>query len=274
VRTVAWSPGRLGFYALAALFGLLAVAPLAILFKVSISGPEDVLVQHPPFWVWHPTLEHWADVLKPDVIWPPLRKSLVVATGTAVLSVLIAAPAAYVIARLPRGWRYGVVLALLFTRMFPEVIIATPIAVTFLRAGLIDTDVGLVLAHLIRNLPFVAWILVGTFEVIPRDLEEASWVDGNGRLGTLWSVVLPLALPGIAVAAIFAWLDSWNDLLYAIYLLLADRTLPLMTYYFANRGSVFDVATFSVVLTVPVLVLTLLLQRYIRAGTLGGAVKG
>jgi trehalose transport system permease protein len=76
------------------------------------------------------------------------------------------------------------------------------------------------------------------------------------------------------VAAIFAWLDSWNDLLYAIYLLLAERTLPLMTYYFANRGSVFDVATFSVVLTVPVLVLTLLLQRYIRAGTLGGAVKG
>jgi trehalose transport system permease protein len=274
MRATTWSPARVGFYALAALFGLLAVAPLAILLKVSLSGPEDVLVQHPPFWIWHPTLEHWADVLKPDVIWPPLRKSLVVATGTAVLSVLIAAPAAYVIARLPRGWRYGVVLALLFTRMFPEVIIATPIAVTFLRAGLIDTDVGLVLAHLIRNLPFVAWILVGTFEVIPRDLEEASWVDGNGRLGTLWSVVLPLALPGIAVAAIFAWLDSWNDLLYAIYLLLADRTLPLMTYYFANRGSVFDVATFSVVLTVPVLVLTLLLQRYIRAGTLGGAVKG
>ncbi len=95
-----------------------------------------------------------------------------------------------------------------------------------------------------------------------------------GRLGTLWSVVLPLALPGIAVSAIFAWLDSWNDLLYAIYLLLAERTLPLMTYYFANRGSVFDVATFAVTLTVPVLVLTLLLQRYVRAGILSGAIKG
>ena len=268
------SPGTLGFYALAAVFAGMALLPLLLLLKVSLSGPEDVLVQHPPFGVHHPTLEHWQAVLKPDVIGPPLRKSLVVATGTALLAVLIATPAAYVIARLPRGWRYSVVLALLFTRMFPEVIIATPIAVTFLRAGLIDTDVGLILAHLIRNLPFVAWILVGTFEVIPRDLEEASWVDGSGRLGTLWSVVLPLAAPGIAVAAIFAWLDSWNDLLYAIYLLLGERTLPLMTYYFANRGSIFDVATFSVVLTVPVLVLTLLLQRYIRAGTLGGAVKG
>jgi trehalose transport system permease protein len=263
-----------GFYALAAAFALTALLPLLLLFKVSISGPEDILVQHPPFGVYHPTMEHWEAILKPDVIWPPLRKSLVVATGTALLAVVIATPAAYVIARLPRAWRYTVVLALLFTRMFPEVIIATPIAVSFLRAGLIDTDVGLILAHLIRNLPLVAWILVGTFEVIPRDLEEASWVDGNGRLGTLWSVVLPLALPGIAVSAIFAWLDSWNDLLYAIYLLLAERTLPLMTYYFANRGSIFDVATFSVVLTLPVVVLTLALQRYIRAGTLGGAVKG
>src|SRR5581483_8622660 len=87
--STAWTPGRVGFYALAALFGLLAVAPLAILLKVSLSGPEDVLVQHPPFWIWHPTTEHWAGVLKPEVIWPPLRKSLVVATGTAVLAVVI-----------------------------------------------------------------------------------------------------------------------------------------------------------------------------------------
>ncbi len=274
LREAAWSLRGLGFYAPAGLFVALALMPLLILFKVSISGPEDILVQHPPFWIYHPTAEHWQAILKPDVLWPPLRKSLVVATGTAVLAVAIAAPAAYVIARLPRGWRYAVVLGLLFTRMFPEVIIATPIAVTFLRAGLIDTDIGLILAHLIRNLPLVAWLLVGTFEVIPRELEEASWVDGNGRLGTLWSVVLPLALPGIAVSAIFAWLDSWNDLLYAIYLLLAERTLPLLTYYYANRGSVFDVATFSVILTIPVLLLTLGLQRYVRAGTLSGAVKG
>lgn len=266
--------GAVGFAALAAVVVLLALLPLALLFKVSISGPEDILVQHPPFWVYHPTGEHWAAILKPEVIGPPLRMSLVVATGTTLLAVLIATPAAYVIARFPRGWRYSVVLGLLFTRMFPEVIIATPIAVTFLRAGLSDTELGLILAHLIRNLPLVAWILVGTFEVIPRDLEEASWVDGAGRLTTLWRVVLPLALPGIAVSAIFAWLDSWNDLLYAIYLLLAERTLPLMTYYFANRGSIFDVATFSVVLTVPVLLVTLLLQRHIQAGVLSGAVKG
>jgi trehalose transport system permease protein len=158
--------------------------------------------------------------------------------------------------------------------MFPEVIIATPIASNFFAWGLDDTDIGLTMAHLIRSLPLVAWVLVGTFEVIPRELEEASAVDGNGRVGTLIRVVLPLAAPGIAVAAIFAWLDSWNDLLYAIYLFLTEQTLPLITYYYANRGTVTDVATFSIILTIPVLILTLFLQRWIRSGYLSGAVKG
>ena len=166
------------------------------------------------------------------------------------------------------------VLALLFTRMFPEVIIATPIAVTFLRAGLIDTDVGLILAHLIRNLPFVAWILVGHLRGDPARPGRGVVGRRQRAPGHALERRAAAGAAGHRRGAIFAWLDSWNDLLYAIYLLLAERTLPLMTYYFANRGSVFDVATFSVVLTIPVLLLTLLLQRYIRAGTLGGAVKG
>ena len=168
----------------------------------------------------------------------------------------------------------AVVITLLFTRMFPDVAIAMPVAITFLRLGLNDTDLGLILAHLVPNLPFVAWILVGTFETIPREIEEASFVDGNGRLGTLARVVMPLAAPGIAVAALFAWLASWNDLVYAIYLFLGERTLPLMTFYYSNRGSVFDTATFAVLLTIPVMIVTLALQRYVQAGTLSGAIKG
>jgi trehalose transport system permease protein len=158
--------------------------------------------------------------------------------------------------------------------MFPEVIIATPIASNFFSWGLNDTNLGLILAHLIRTLPLVAWILVGSFQVIPIDLEESSAVDGAGKLTTLLRVVLPLGLPGIAVAGIFAWLDSWNDLLYAIYIFLTERTLPLETYYYANRGTVTDVATYSVIMTVPVILITLFLQRWIRSGYLSGAVKG
>jgi trehalose transport system permease protein len=252
----------------------MTLLPLLVLLKVSISAPEDIMTGRPPFLIYHPTLDNWQRLLTPETLFSPARHSLVVATGTAVFAVLIAAPASYVISRLPRRWRYGLILTLLFTRMFPDVAIAMPVAVTFLRLGLNDTDLGLILADLVPNLPFVAWILVGTFETIPREIEEASFVDGNGKVGTLARVVVPIAAPGIAVGALFAWLASWNDLVYAIYLFLGERTLPLMTYYYSNRGSVFDTATFAVLLTIPVMAVTLGLQRYIQSGTLSGAIKG
>src|SRR5690606_41976795 len=152
----------------------------------------------------------------------------------------ISALFSYVIARMPGSYHSPIILAVLFTRMFPEVIIATPIAERFFSWGLNDTDPGLILAHLIRTLPLAAWILIGSFQAIPIDLEESSSVDGAGKLTTLRRVVMPLALPGIAVAARFAWLDSCYDLLYAIYLFVTEDTLPLLTYYYSNRGNVTD----------------------------------
>lgn len=267
-----WSD--IGFWVLAIIIGVLLLLPIYVLFKVSVSTLAEATAPRPSFIPREITWANWQRLLSWDIIGSPLQHSLIVAFSTAIVAVLIAAPAAYVISRLPRGARYVVVLGLLLTRMFPEVIIATPIAANFFAWGLNDTNLGLTMAHLIRTLPLASWILVGTFEVIPRELEEASAVDGSGRIGTLMRVVLPLAAPGIAVAAIFAWLDSWNDLLYAIYLFLTERTLPLITYYYANRGTVTDVATFSIILTIPVLLLTLFLQRWIRSGYLAGAVKG
>jgi trehalose transport system permease protein len=271
-RRVDWAD--LGFWVFALGFIVIFLLPLYVLFKVSVSTLAEATAPHPSYLIRDITWETWDRLLAWDVIGSPLRHSLIVAFGTAILAILITAPAAYVISRLPRGVRYATVLGLLFTRMFPEVIIATPIASNFFAWGLNDTDAGLIMAHLIRSLPLAAWVLVGTFEVIPRDLEEASFVDGSGKVGTLVRVVLPLALPGIAVAGIFAWLDSWNDLLYAIYLFLTERTLPLETYYYANRGQVTDVATFSIILAAPVVLITLFMQRWIQSGYLAGAVKG
>jgi len=267
-----WS--NIGFWLGALVISIILIAPLYVLFKISVSTVADATAPHPSYLIQNITWENWDRLFTWDRLADPLRHSLVVATGTAILSIIIASPAAYVISRLPRNVRYFVVLGILFTRMFPEVIIATPIASNFFSWGLNDSDIGLIMAHLIRALPLVTWILVGTFEVIPRDLEESSAVDGAGKVTTLIRVVLPLGLSGIAVAGIFAWLDSWNDLLYAIYLFLTERTLPLETYYYANRGTVTDVATYSVIMTIPVILITLFLQRWIRSGYLSGAVKG
>lgn len=265
---------RIGFWPLLALAGVLTLIPVYLMVKVSVSAPPDLLTQHPPFWFHHVTLAHWERVLASGDLWAPLFKSLWVASGTTVLAVAIAAPAAYVIAQLPRKIRYSVILGLLFTRMFPDVMIALPIAVTFIRWNLLDTSFGLMLAHLIPNLPFLAWILVGTFETVPRALEEAATVDGTSRLGALVRVVFPAAAPGIMVGALFVWLNSWNEFTYATYLTTANRTLPLMTFFFQQRGSWFDSASFAVILTIPVVAITYLLQKYLVSGALSGAVKG
>jgi trehalose transport system permease protein len=271
-KQFAWAD--LLFWVGAIIVSIILIIPLYILFKVSVSTVAEATAPRPSYLINNVTWANWEKMLTWDRLGDPLQHSLIVAFGTAILAIVLAAPAAYVISRLPRGVRYLVVLSILFTRMFPEVIIATPIASNFFSWGLNDTNQGLILAHLIRTLPLVAWILVGSFQVIPNDLEEASAVDGASKITTLLRVVLPLGLPGIAVAGIFAWLDSWNDLLYAIYLFLTERTLPLETYYYANRGTVTDVATYSVIMTVPVIIITLFLQRWIRSGYLSGAVKG
>lgn len=270
----ALTPGNIILWIFALLVVTMILTPLYILIKTSVSTLAQATAPRPSYLIENPTFENWERLAQWSVVGEPLMHSLTVATGTAIIAILLAAPFAYVAARLPGQYRYPVILGVLFTRMFPEVIIATPIAERFFGWGLNDTDPGLMLAHLIRTLPLAAWILIGSFEAIPKDLEESSAVDGAGKVTTLRRVVMPLALPGIAVAAMFAWLDSWNDLLYAIYLFIQEDTLPLLTYYYSVRGNVTDVATFSVLMTIPVFFITLFLQRYIQSGTLTGAVKG
>lgn len=341
-------------YVMLLVFTGLMIFPVYILFKVSISSPQEVNTDRPSFLIQQPTLEHWKGIILTDkktetgltiyqvvegnytvtteegqyvefteadeiiingvfrtistldnerqakvsleelqnfrqrlttsktlfgketvhTLYRPLGKSLIVATLTTIFAILIAAPASYVISRFPKHITFSVVLALLVTRMFPDIGIALPIATRFLSWGLTDSTVGLIFAHLIPNLPFLAWILVGTFMVIPRDLEEAAMIDGASRVGALLKVIFPVALPGIAVGAIFVWLNSWNEFIYARYLSTESGTLPLRIYEVIINGSFFHAAAYSTILTIPVIFITFILQRYLKSGMLSGAVKG
>jgi trehalose transport system permease protein len=118
------------------------------------------------------------------------------------------------------------------------------------------------------------WILVGTFETIPKALEESASVDGCTRFGALMRVVFPAATPGIMVGAMFVWLNSWNEFTYAVYLSTANKTLPLQTFFYQAKGSWFDSAAYATVLTIPVILITFALQKYLVSGSLSGAVKG
>jgi trehalose transport system permease protein len=253
---------------------LLVLFPVYLIFLVSFAPGSALFGDRPPLVITGVTLQWWERVIEGGQLVAPLIKSLTVATLTTLLAILIAAPAAYVVSRLRPALAYTIVLILLVTRMFPEFTIGISVATWFARFGLIDTYLGLILAHLIGSLPFIAWILVGTFETVPRELEEAAQIDGASKLGTLVRVVFPLAAPGIAVASLFVWLYSWNEFLYARLLTTNQNTLPLQVFQAIDRGTLQQMATVAAVLTLPILLVVYFLQRYLRPGALTGAVKG
>lgn len=298
------------FAALVIVISIYTISPVYFMAIMSLGNPQETFAnQHPNFFIsqiqyvneqdrdytgtkWDTILpKWWLRVLMeqtPDGIQfnkdlgASLAKSLWVASITAVLSLLIVIPGAYSISRLAPKLKYGLILLLFFTRMYPDVGIALQVAITFLRLdripgiSLYDTPFGLelILAHMILTLPLTAWILVSTFETIPRELEEAASIDGASRMRTLIRIVVPVAAPGIAVAAIFAWLASWEEVTYAIYLTLFHRTLPLEVVNSVWRSPPPIIATQAALITIPVVFITYFMQRWIKAEQLAGAVKG
>ncbi|QQO07920.1 carbohydrate ABC transporter permease [Breznakiella homolactica] len=265
---------RTGLTLLIAAICFVMIAPVYIIVKVSFAEPWEVLTQHPTLLPHSFTLRHWTNVITSGNLWPALYKSLVVAFSTMFFSILVVAPGAYAISRLSPKVKYGFIMVLFFTKMFPTVGIALPISITFLKWNLLDTNTGLVLAHLIQQIPFMAWILVSTFSAIPRDLEEAASIDGCNRMQTLMRIVFPVAMQGIATAAMYVWLNSWNEFTYALYLSLTTKTLPLSVYYYVQRGGFFQQAAYATILAIPVMIITFVLQRYLKSDYLSGAVKG
>ena len=252
---------------------LFAATPLYLLLKVSLSPPAEVMTAHPTLVPHGVTWRHWQRVLSSGQITAPMRLSLGVASGVAVLSLALAAPAAYSLAQLPTRWRYGILLSLFLCRMLPEISIAMPIAIVFLRWGLMDTYTGLILAHLTMVLPVATWVLTTTFTTIPREVEEAAALDGCGTWQTLARIVLPLSIPGLVVAGLLSWLFSWEEFVLATYLTLGSKTIPLQVYYYLYQGNWFVTAVASILMTLPVLLLSAVLQRALRETNLAGTVR-
>lgn len=250
-----------------------AIGPLYLMLKISVSLPGEVMTPHPALLPHGITLDHWIRLLAAGQVLSPLGKSLVTACLVAVGALCLATPAAYSLARLPRRWRYGILIGLFLFRMLPEVSIALPVAVVFLRWGLLDTVAGLVLAHLTLVLPVVAWVLTTAFLAVPREVEEAAALDGCSAWQILWRVTLRLAVPGLVVGGLLAWLFSWEEFILATYLTLGEKTMPLQVYYYLYQGNWFLTAAAAALMTAPVLLLTGILQRHLRGASLAGAFR-
>ncbi len=247
--------------------------PLVWMILSSLKTNVEVTA-YPPLWLFRPTLQNYTDVFANNPFFSYVVNSTIVAVLAVGIGLLCGLPAAYTMARCRQA---SLGFLFLMVRILPGIAFLVPLFVIYRRLGLIDTIGGIVLAHITIVLPLVIWIMAGFFEDIPRELEEAAMIDGCSRVGTFVRIVLPLSKPGIVAATILSFIASWNNFIFVL-ILGGDNTvtLPMAVYSFVsfedvNWGGLTAAAT---VITVPILVLSLVVQRYLAGGLTMGAVKG
>ena len=268
---------RIILWALLAVSLILYGFPFIYLLLTSFKTPLDAIAVPPTILpeVW--TLENYVSALSREGVAPALINSVVTAVISTVLSLVLAIPAAYAITRFRTPSGRVFIVAALVTRMVPTIAVGAPLVETMRNLGLTDTSFGLALAHTTISLPLSIWLMASFFEAVPDELDEAAAMDGCSRLQALWKVVLPVVSGGLAVTAIFAFLASWNEFLFSLLLTsVRAQTTPVVIANFQSQFGLDwgGMTALAALYSVPVILLTLFLQRQIVAGLTLGAVKG
>ena len=240
--------------------------------------PEAALFRAPSLWPRTLVLDHYRALFDERDFWVPIRNSLVVSGTTTLFCVVVGSLAAYALARLRFRGRTPVLSLILAVTMFPQISIVSPLYMLLRALGLINSYPGLVLPYLTFAMPLAVWLLVGFFRQMPRDLEEAAYMDGATRWQTFTTVILPLAAPALATTAILTFIYCWNEFLFALSFTLGPerQTVPVAIALFRGQYQVpwGQILAAAVVSTAPVAAVVLAFQRRIVQGLTAGAVKG
>jgi multiple sugar transport system permease protein len=235
---------------------------------------HDQITEYPPVFFFTPTLENVRNVFAQGQFVRYTWNSIVVSFGAVGLGMLLGLPAAYAIARhRQRGFAFGILVC----RMIPGIAFLVPWFIVFRFLGLLDSYLGLIVAHLVITVPLITWIMIGFFEEVPIELEEAARIDGCSRAGVFLRIALPLVRPGLVSAGILALIFAWNSFLFPLILAgVETKTLPVlvysfMTFDFLDLGGIYAAST---LITLPVLVMVLAVQRHFIRGLTIGGVKG
>ncbi|MFA6574536.1 MAG: carbohydrate ABC transporter permease [Nocardioides sp.] len=254
--------------------------PVAWIISLSFKSPEETAAGSPQFLPKDATLQNYRDILdNPDFV-DALRNSFGIALIATFLSVVFATLAAYAIARLEFRGKKAVLSLALAIAMFPVVALVGPLFDMWRTFGLFNTWPGLIIPYMSFTLPLAIWTLAAFFREIPWELEQAAQVDGATSWQAFRKVIVPLAAPGVFTAAILTFFFAWNEFVLAISLTstTGSRTVPAQLSYFVGpdpfNPPYGQLATASVVVTVPIIIIVLIFQRKIVAGLTSGAVKG
>ena len=261
------------FYALVIFIVLVFLFPFLWMVFSSLKPNVDLLHLPPHLFSMY-TLDNYQSVFFETEFASRMVSSTIVSGGAVLTALLLGLPASYVIAR----YKYrNAALGILFTRMIPGISLLVPWFIIYRNLNILDTYIGLIASHLVLTIPLVVWVMIGFFEDLPVELEESARIDGCGRWQAFYKIALPLVRPGIATSAILSFIFSWNHFLFALILSGSrTRTLPVtifqfMTYEEIDFGGLYAAAT---LITLPVIIFVLLIQRQFISGLTMGGVKG
>jgi len=261
---------------IATVFLIAIIIPFLFIFYWMLSCSFKIqgdIISTPPVWFFKPTLANYKSVFFEQPFLRYTLNSVIVTFGSTIFALIIGVPASYSIARFKQT---GIALLILIARMIPGVAYLLPWYILFKMLGLIGSYTGLIIAHITVTLPLVIWVMVGFFETLPMELEDAARIDGCSIVGTFFRITLPLSIPGVATATILSVIFCWNS--FILTLILAgpeSRTLPVAVYDFMSFAKIDwgGLTAAASIVTLPVLVIAFFVQRYIVSGLTAGAVK-
>jgi multiple sugar transport system permease protein len=256
---------------------VIVVCVFPFYWMVTTSFKEQAAILSPtPQFIFHPTLGNYTTAFQKFDIGASLVNSLIVALSTTAISLTLGAPAAYAIARFEFKGKRDLWFWFISNRMISPIVVALPFFLIARQFRLLDTQLVLILIYLTFNVPIVVWICADQFRNIPKELDEAATLEGYSSFGIFWRIALPLAAPGIAVSAIFSFIFSWNELLYALVLTRSNaKTAPVVATSFLSGyelpwGQIMATGT---LVALPVIIFSIIVSRQLVRGLTMGAIK-
>lgn len=261
------------YFAVLGIFLVLFLFPFVWMLLSSFKTQAQIMTM-PPKWIFTPTFRNYTEVFGDQAFGKYIVNSFLIATGSTITALILGLPAAYSIARNKQS---GLGFAILIARIVPGITFLIPWFILFTKLKLVDTFAALILTHMLVTMPFVVWVMIAFFEGIPAELIEAARVDGCTEQSAFLRVVLPISGPGIITSSILAFIFSWNNFMFSVILTGArTKTLPVAIFNFLSYSEINwgGLMAAAVIITLPVLILALVTQKYIVKGLTAGAVKG
>ena len=272
------------FYLIGLFLAMLIICLPGFWIVLSSLRPPVEIMAKPPVWIPNElSLDAYramfSGIGKGGIpIWDYFRNSLIISITSTVIALAIGMSGGYAFARFRFAGKSATFLGLMLTRSVPGIALSLPLFIVYSRIGIIDTHFGLILTYVALNVPFTIWLIDGFFRQVPKDLAEAAQIDGCTRWQAFWKVEFPLAGPGIASAGIFGFLTCWNEYALASQLTRSvnSKTLPvgLLDYTAEFTIDWRGMCALAVVMIVPALALTFIIQKHLVSGLTFGAVKG